>query len=385
MTLTIIIVSYNVKYFLEQCLCSVKKAIDANDQLANNSEIFVVDNNSVDGSVEYLKPKFPWAQFFSNKENHGFAKANNQVLSQATGKYILFLNPDTIIAEDSLSICISFLGSHHSAGAVGLRMIDGSGIFLKESKRGFPSPRAAFCRLSGLSTLFPRSKFFSAYYLGLLSEYENNVVDVLSGAFMLARKETLDKTGGFDEQFFMYAEDIDLSYRIQLAGYINYYIADTTIIHFKGESTVKDPRYAKLFYKAMIQFMNKHLRNKTSGTFVMLMKIAVWIRSKIAEAVYSVNTKKEKLKLDKSVLAGDINSVGRLKSLLEQRNKIIVENPADANEIIFCQGDNFSFKKIINDMQERKGLFSFKIHAANSDSIVGSDSKDSAGESIGFK
>src|SRR4029077_18049231 len=158
------------------CLCSVKKAIGANDQLANNSEIFVVDNNSADGSIEYLKPKFPWAQFFINKENNGFAKANNQALSQATGKYILFLNPDTIIAEDSLSICISFLGSHPSTGAIGLRMIDGSGIFLKESKRGFPSSRAAFCRLSGLSTLFPRSKFFSAYYLGHISEHANNIV-----------------------------------------------------------------------------------------------------------------------------------------------------------------------------------------------------------------
>jgi N-acetylglucosaminyl-diphospho-decaprenol L-rhamnosyltransferase len=384
-TLTIIIVSYNVKYFLEQCLCSVKKAIGANDQLANNSEIFVVDNNSADGSIEYLKPKFPWAQFFINKENNGFAKANNQALSQATGKYILFLNPDTIIAEDSLSICISFLESHPSTGAVGLRMIDGSGIFLKESKRGFPSSRAAFCRLSGLSTLFPRSKFFSAYYLGHISEHENNIVDVLSGAFMLVRKETLDKIAGFDEQFFMYAEDIDLSYRIQLAGYINYYIADTTIIHFKGESTVKDPRYAKLFYKAMNQFMNKHFRSKTPGIFVMLMKTAVWIRSKIAEAFFSVNIKKEKLKPVKSVLTGDMNCVDHLTSLLRQHNKIIVENPADANEIIFCEGDNLSFKKIINDMQEKKGSFFFKIHAANSDSIVGSDSKDSAGEAIGLK
>ena len=284
MILSIIIINFNVKYFLEQCLCSVEKSIATNDQLINNTEIFVVDNLSDDGSIEYLQYKFHGIQFFSNKENVGFAKANNMALSKATGKYILFLNPDTIIAEDTISTCISIMKADHTIGAAGVRMVDGNGNFLKESKRGLPLPWAAFCKLSGLTTIFPHSKLFASYYLGHLEEHKNNPVDVLSGAFILIRKGVLDKTGGFDEQFYMYAEDIDLSYRVQKAGYINYYVANTTIIHFKGESTRKDLHYVKLFYKAMDQFMRKHI--STSPLALFFMKIAVWFRSKIASLVY---------------------------------------------------------------------------------------------------
>ncbi|HEX4374585.1 MAG TPA: glycosyltransferase family 2 protein, partial [Puia sp.] len=217
-TLSIIIVNYNVKYFLEQCLCSVRKAIEKIE-----AEIFVVDNNSTDDSIDYLQSKFPGVKFILNKGNEGFGKANNRALSLAKGKYILFLNPDTIVAEDSLEKCISFLESNKNAGALGVKMIDGSGNYLKESKRGFPSGWSAFCKLSGLTALFPHSKIFSKYYLGNLSERENQIIDVVSGAYFFVRKETLDKTGGFDEQFFMYAEDIDLSYRVQQSGFLNYY------------------------------------------------------------------------------------------------------------------------------------------------------------------
>jgi len=378
--LSVILVSFNVKCFLEQSLCSVRKAISTNNSLINDAEIIVVDNNSQDGTVDYIKTKFPEARFILNKENTGFAKANNQALKQARGKYILFLNPDTIVAEDSFSTCISFLESTPQAGAAGLRMIDGSGIFLKESKRGLPLPWASFCRLSGLTAIFPHSKLFASYYLGHLNEYENNVVDVLSGAFMMIKKEVLDQTSGFDEQFFMYAEDIDLSYRIQKAGFSNYYFADTTIIHFKGESTKKDLRYVKLFYKAMLQFMNKHF--KSAGLFIFFMKTGVWFRSKIAAIPFLFTGKQYIPKNYKTFLTGEAKETQRLKTLLPNTGRIIVEDQTKCNEMIFCEGIDFSFKKIIQSIERSNHSLLFKIHASGSDSIVGSDSKVSRGEII---
>ncbi len=252
MTLSIIIVNYNVKYYLEQCLDSVLKAT-----VGMVVEIFVVDNHSSDGSVAYLKPKFPSIHFIENKNNAGFSKANNQAIANAQGKYILLLNPDTVLGEQVLLNTCRFMDEHPDAGGLGVKMIDGRGIFLPESKRGFPSPRNSFFKMFGLSKFFPYSPFFSQYHLRYLNENAVHDVDVLAGAFMLLRKTTLDKTGGLDERFFMYGEDIDLSYRIRLAGYKNYYVPEK-IIHYKGESTKKDLRYVKIFYNAMILFYKKH-------------------------------------------------------------------------------------------------------------------------------
>jgi len=358
----------------------VEKAIAANDQLIHNTEIFVVDNHSTDESIEYLQNKFQRIKFIDNEENTGFAKANNLALSKAIGKYILFLNPDTIIAEDSIATCISFMESKLRAGAVGVRMIDGHGDFLKESKRGFPSPWAAFCKLSGLTAAFSHSRLFASYYLGHLSEHENNPVAILSGAFMVIRKEVLDKTGGFDEQFFMYAEDIDLSYRIQQAGFVNYYIADTTIIHFKGESTKKNLQYVKLFYKAMDQFMRKHINGPS--LFLFFMKMAVWFRSRLASVAYLFHRKDKNKKYHQSFLEGDKKNIDQLKPLLPTIGRTIAPNAEESDEIILCEGDRFSFKEIIEQIQQKKQLVSIKIHAANSHSIVGSDYKDRNGESI---
>ncbi len=244
------------------------------------TEIIVVDNNSSDNSIEYLTPKFPLVRFVANKENTGFAKACNQGLQLSTGKYILFLNPDTIVPEDCFQQCISFFESHTDAGALGVKMVDGSGKFLKESKRAFPSPMTSLYKLFGLSKLFPRSKTFSRYHLGHLPENENHEADVLAGAFMMIRKEVLDKIGGFDETFFMYGEDVDLSYRIQKAGYKNYYFAGTSIIHFKGESTRKaSMNYVKMFYNAMSIFVKKHYGGSRAGFFNLLIHIAIWIRA----------------------------------------------------------------------------------------------------------
>lgn len=280
MDLSVIIVNYNVKYFLEQCLCSVQKA------LSNlHGEIIVIDNNSADGSRDYLQPKFPSIKFTGNDKNLGFGKACNQGSALAKGKYVLFLNPDTIVPEDCFEKCIAFFESHTDAGALGIRMLDGSGRFLKESKRAFPSPQTSFYKLTGLARLFPHSKTFSRYHLGYLDENKNHTIDVLAGAFMMIRKEVLDKVGGFDEVFFMYGEDVDLSYRIQKAGYNNYYFAESSIIHFKGESTRKGSlNYVKMFYQAMSVFVKKHYGSQKAGLFNFFIQSAIWFRAAVSGA-----------------------------------------------------------------------------------------------------
>lgn len=256
--ISIIIVNYNVKHFLYQCLTSVKEAVRNID-----SEIWVVDNNSVDGSVEMIKEKFPDVKLIENKKNLGFAKANNQAIAQSKGKYILLLNPDTVIKEDTLEIVIDFMEKNSNAGAVGVRMVDGQGRFLRESKRGLPKPWASFFKMIGLTKIFPKSKIFSYYYLGHLDDNQIQKVEVLSGAFMCIRKSVLDEIGYLDESFFMYGEDIDLSYRILKAKYDLYYIPTTTIIHYKGESTKKSSlNYVFTFYNAMLIFVKKHYGSK---------------------------------------------------------------------------------------------------------------------------
>jgi GT2 family glycosyltransferase len=278
MELSIIIVNYNVKHFLEQCLHSVQKA-SKNIQ----TEIFVVDNNSVDGSAQLIREKFPHIHFIENKENVGFSKANNQAIRESSGKYILLLNPDTVVEEDTFLKVLAFMDTHRDAGGLGVKMIDGKGTFLPESKRGLPTPWVAFYKIFGLAKLFPKSKIFGKYHLSYLSENEIHLVDVLSGAFMLMRKSVLDKIGLLDETFFMYGEDIDLSYRIQLGGFKNYYFPETTIIHYKGESTKKGSlNYIKVFYKAMIIFAKKHFPGGKAGIFALLIQLAIYFRAVIA-------------------------------------------------------------------------------------------------------
>ena len=275
MQLSVIIVNYNVKYFLEQCLHSVQKACRAID-----SEIIVADNNSTDGSRVYLEDNFPAVKFIWNSDNIGFAKANNLALEKAKGEFILFLNPDTLLAEDSIEKCMQFFKTQEKIGALGIHMVDGSGNFLKESKRAFPSPLTSLFKLSGLARLFPRSKIFARYHLGHLPENENHEVDVLAGAFMMMPKKVLDEIGNFDERFFMYGEDVDLSYRIQQAGYKNYYFAESSIIHFKGESTKRGSlNYVRLFYKAMSLFVKKHYSGGKAGFFIFFIQTAIIIRA----------------------------------------------------------------------------------------------------------
>jgi GT2 family glycosyltransferase len=276
--LSVIIVNYNVKHFLEQCLFSVYKA------LKNiSAEVIVVDNNSVDGSLTLIKEKFPQVILISNKVNTGFSVANNQGIRLAKGKFVLLLNPDTVVQEDTFEKTLAFMQNHEDAGGLGIKMLDGKGNFLPESKRGLPTPAVAFYKIFGLTKLFPKSKKFGQYHLTYLNKNKNHQVDVLSGAFMLMRKEALDKVGLLDETFFMYGEDIDLSYRLSLGGYKNYYFADSNIIHYKGESTKKSSiNYVIVFYKAMAIFAQKHFSQNHARTFRFLIYTAIYLRATLA-------------------------------------------------------------------------------------------------------
>ncbi|MGZ4099479.1 MAG: glycosyltransferase [Bacteroidia bacterium] len=276
--LSIIIVNYNVKHFLEQCLYSVFKATKNLE-----AEVFVIDNNSVDGSVALIKQKFPQVRLIVNTVNTGFSVANNQGIKLSRGKYILLLNPDTVVQEDTFEKTVAFMEAHPDAGGLGIKMLDGLGNFLPESKRGLPTPNVAFYKIFGFAKLFPHSQKFGQYHLTYLDKDHNHEVDILSGAFMLMRKEALDKVGLLDETFFMYGEDIDLSYRITQGGYKNYYFAESSIIHYKGESTKKSSvNYVLVFYKAMAIFAKKHFSKNNARTFSFLIYLAIYIRAAAA-------------------------------------------------------------------------------------------------------
>ncbi len=278
MKLSIVIVNYNVEYFLEQCLLSVQKAMKDIE-----GEVIVVDNNSIDNSIPMVREKFPEVILIENRINTGFSKANNQAIRKAKGAYILLLNPDTVVEDDTFTKILRFMDEHPDAGGLGVKMVDGSGRFLPESKRGLPTPSTAFYKMFGFSTLFPHSKIFSKYHLGYLSNDETHTVDVLAGAFMLLRKSVLDTIGLLDESFFMYGEDIDLSYRITQAGFKNYYFPETRIIHYKGESTKKSSvNYVLVFYHAMVIFARKHFTGKNARILTFLINSAIYFRAFLA-------------------------------------------------------------------------------------------------------
>ncbi len=280
MKISIVIVNYNVRYFLEQCLISVEKAMH---RIENNGEVWVVDNNSVDGSVQLIREKFPWVKVIANTENTGFSKANNQAMRKAIGEYVLLLNPDTVIEEDTLEKVIHFMDEHPKAGGLGVKMVDGKGKFLPESKRGLPTPATSFYKIFGISRLFPYSKKFNRYHLGHLDAEQTHEIEILSGAFMMMRKSVLDKVGLLDEAFFMYGEDIDLSWRIIQGGWKNYYFPETRIIHYKGESTKKGSlNYVFVFYNAMVIFAKKHFSESNAKTFGLLIQFAIWLRASFA-------------------------------------------------------------------------------------------------------
>ena len=395
MQLSVIIVNYNVKHFLEQCLYSVLAAVDN-----MKAEVIVIDNNSTDGSIPYLKPLFPNIHFIQSEHNLGFGKANNLGLQHAKGEYILFLNPDTLVPEDCFTKCIAFLQSQSKAGALGIRMLDGSGKFLPESKRSFPNTTTAFFKLTNLSSLFPKSPVFNKYALGHLDENHNHKVDVLAGAFMMFRRSVLETIGGFDEAFFMYGEDIDLSYRCKLTGFDNWYFAESSIIHFKGESAKQgSSNYVKMFYQAMIVFVNKHYQGKGAAIFRMFLNTGIVVRAMVSwfssvvkvkanrkqdikRKTLVVGTKEEYEKIERSLATknvsihnDDTSSIGyidQLKSICEQQN---------VKEIIFIHS-TLLYSMIIQLIQELGPDYYYHFHTSSSNSIVGSSSKNQIGEVI---
>ena len=285
MKLSIVIVNYNVRSYLEQCLHTVQEALKGLD-----GEVFVVDNQSTDGSVEMVRELFPSVTLIANQDNVGFSRANNQAIRLAKGEYVLLLNPDTVVGEDVFHKVVAFMDEHPKCGGLGVKMVDGTGRFLPESKRGLPTPQVAFFKIIGLTRLFPKSRIFGRYHLGHLPENEAAPIEILSGACMFLRKKTLDEVGLLDESFFMYGEDIDLSYRITLGGYENWYLPDARIIHYKGESTKKSSvNYVFVFYNAMAIFAKKHFIQQGGGVFPWLINSSIYLSAAGAIAVRFLN------------------------------------------------------------------------------------------------
>jgi GT2 family glycosyltransferase len=279
MKLSVIIVNYNVKYFLEVCLHSVLRAAEGMDV-----EIIVVDNSSTDGSCAFLRQRFPSVILIENKDNKGFSKANNQGVDIARGEYVLFLNPDTVMPEDFFRKSIPYMDAHPQAGSLGPRLIDGKGQFAPDGKKSFPSLSVAIFKTTGINKLFPRSPYFNKYYAVHVGERQTAAVDVLSGCCMLVRKSAMDQAGGpFDEDYFMYCEDVDLSYRIQKAGYENVYYPEVDLIHYKGESTRKMTlSYVRIFNEALVTFVKKHYSKKDARLFILFINAGIVLRAVLA-------------------------------------------------------------------------------------------------------
>ena len=374
MQLSVIILNYNVRYFLEQCVLSVQEALSNID-----GEIIVVDNNSSDASCQMMKTRFPNVKLIENNTNFGFPKGNNIGVAEAKGDYICILNPDTVVAEDTFEKILAFAEKHSDLGIVGCKLIDGTGNFLPESKRGIPTPWVAFTKITGLYHFFPKNKLFNQYYAQDLNENETGKVAILVGAFMVMKRDLYTDLKGFDENCFMYSDDIDLSYRALLQGKSNYYFHETSVIHYKGESTVKDKLYMKRFQEAMNFFYKKHF--KVSVFFSLFMKIGIVFFSfiKAFQGNSIPNSKPENYFL--------VSDDEKLKDKLEAtlNNPIIFwekSNIIEKSEIIFDQ-KYFGFSKAIEFMEANKNkAFTYKILPKNTTFIIGSNSNRSRGEVI---
>lgn len=361
MKLSVVILNYNVRYFLELCLKSVVEATKGLD-----AEIIVVDNNSPDDSCEMVNKLFPKVKLISSDTNYGFSKGNNIGVAQANGEYVCILNPDTVVAEDTFKKTLSFADAQSNLGIVGCRLIDGKGKFLPESKRNIPTPWVSIQKMLGNSI---------PYYASDVNVRETVEVPILVGAFMLMKREVYNTLNGFDEDYFMYGEDVDISYRALQAGYSNYYFPRTTIIHFKGESTLKDLTYAKRFYKAMKLFYKKHFRSY--GLF----DVVVWLGSRVLPFI-SKPKKKKSAKTKKYVLVTFQERVNVLKTFdkdFEQTNSI--RKYEKQTEYIF-DNNSVAFKSIIQQIDSfpENKRSTFKILPKNSQFLIGSNSSKSRGE-----
>ncbi|HET8886742.1 MAG TPA: glycosyltransferase family 2 protein [Salinimicrobium sp.] len=370
MKLSVVILNYNVRYFLEQCILSVKAAIKDID-----AEIIVVDNNSADDSCEMILRNYPEIRLFQNEKNVGFSKANNQGVALAKGEYVCILNPDTLVGEDVFLKTLQFADENPDLGALGVKLIDGTGNFLPESKRNVPTPRVS------LQKIFQKKT--DNYYAVHIAEDEVAPVEILVGAFMLLKKNRYLEVGGFDEDYFMYGEDIDFSYKLTKAGYKNYYFGKTSVLHYKGESTAKDAEYLRRFYNAMRIFYKKHFSsNLFTDAFIMA-------GTKLAELKGFSKIKKQQktsIEVENYLLIGDHSA---LKSDLEEKLgkkfqlvpfSVLSEEEIEKTYVVF-DNENIQFSEIIKMFQRMKGKGNiFRIKPDECDFLIGSDKSDSKGE-----
>lgn len=384
MQLSVIILNYNVRYFLEQCVLSVQSALSALD-----AEIIVVDNNSSDDSCLMMKSKFPNVKLIQNTANFGFPKGNNIGVEQASGKYICILNPDTVVAENTFVKILAFAEKQSNLGITGCRLIDGTGQFLPESKRGIPTPWVAFTKIFGLYKIFPKAKIFNQYYAQHLKQNQTGKVDILVGAFMFLKRDLYLELEGFDEKCFMYADDIDLSYRALQKQKDNYYFHETTVLHYKGESTIKDEKYMKHFQSAMSFFYQKHF--KKSWFFEFFIQIGIWFFSFVK--MFQGKTKSKPAPEIAVFYSSNKNLSEKLTSIL--KNKVVFcdfKKEKMVNSCLIFKGkkveiilDNqyVSFKKCIKIIETLKDKnITFKIFPKNTNFIIGSNSRNDRGQII---
>jgi GT2 family glycosyltransferase len=374
MQLSVVIVSYNVRYFLELCLQSVLKAATRID-----CEIIVVDNNSTDDTCKVISEKYTEVNLIKSPKNLGFAKANNLGVSKAKGDYVLILNPDTVVAEDTFINCLAFAKEQKDLGALGVKLIDGNGNFLPESKRNFPTPLVTFYKMLGLNSKK------HAYYAKQVSENAIGKVEVLVGAFMLIKKSTYFAVNGFDEDYFMYGEDIDLSYKLSKKGYQNYYLGTETVIHFKGESTQKNVKYLKYFYGAMQLFYKKHLKKDFLFSLILKVGICFWYGIKY----FQLNFKKSSKPIIQraTYLGADMEILYTLKNQFKEvefkRAERISEIENTLIDLLVLDVAFFGFKSLINTILELKNKnIKFRILSQNCDFALGSDNAIERGEVI---
>jgi len=386
MQLSVIILNYNVRYFLELCVLSVQKAIQNLD-----AEIIVIDNNSSDDSCAMVKQCFPNIKLIENKENSGFPKGNNIGVAQAKGEYICILNPDTVVAEDTFEkILNSQLATYNSQlGIIGCKLIDGTGNFLPESKRGIPTPWVAFTKIFGLYKLFPKSSLFNKYYAQHLDENQTGKVDILVGAFMVMKRELYNELEGFDENCFMYADDIDLSYRALLLQKQNYYFHETTVIHYKGESTVKDATYMRHFREFMNFFYKKHF--KQSIFFNLMARFGAFYFSIVKFFQGKVKPKH----IPENYLLVSDNETTREKiqyKLQKNTERIVLENgkivisqsiSKNMNMEVILDTNFLSFSEAISFFEINKSKsYTFKLLSKDNKFIIGSNDCNDRGEII---
>lgn len=381
MKLSVIILNYNVRYFLEICILSVEAALQNIE-----SEIIVIDNNSPDDSCVMVKNRFPNVKLIENRENSGFPKGNNIGVAQAKGEYICILNPDTVVAEDTFSKLLSFAEMQSDLGIIGAKLIDGTGKFLSESKRGIPTPFTAFTKITGLYRI---SDAFGKYYASHLSENQTGKVEILVGAFMLMKRDLYNELGGFDERFFMYGEDIDLSFQAIKSGRQNFYFGETSVIHYKGESTVKDGRYMKRFREAMDLFYRKHFGRARFFSFFMDFGILLFSFAKKSQGKQMPKRNPDKYYLiskDEDLRVHLENQLKKNVVLMQPKNEKEVFSQTfseNSKAEIILDNNIVSFKDCISVLEIfRNNKFSFKILPKNSDFIIGSNSSNDRGEVI---